>query len=113
MVCLSATPPPCFPGDEDVPHVQHGQHQRRVQAEGGGEAGGEADGPLRSTGRPADAALPRHLGQHQERRETRPTLQCQKDREDEREGEDGKVNEAASGCSTCCDSRRWSLMNDV
>ncbi len=79
-----------FPGDEDVPHVQHRQHQRRVQAEGGGEAGGEADGTLRSTRRPPDAAFPRHLGKHQERREARPTLQCQKNREDEGEGERGQ-----------------------
>lgn len=81
--------PPLFPGDEDVPHVQYRQHQCRVQAEGGGEAGGEADGTLRSTRRPPDATLPRHPCQHQERRETRPTLQREKNREDEGEGELG------------------------
>lgn len=29
-------------GDEDVPYVPHGEPERREQAEGGGETGGEA-----------------------------------------------------------------------
>lgn len=33
---------PVSPGDEDLPHVPRRKHQRREQAEGGGEAGGEA-----------------------------------------------------------------------
>lgn len=107
---------PLFPGDEDIPHVQHWQHQCRVQAEGGGEAGGEADGTLWSPGWPTDTSLPRCPGQHQDRRETRPTLQCQKNREDEGEGEwvlasggggemvgsEKRERKAVSECPTCC-----------
>lgn len=102
------TSPPPFAGDEDVPHVQHWQHQCRIQTEGGGEAGGETDGSLRSTRRQTDATLPWHLGQHQKWRETHPPFQCQKNREDEGEGET-----LGRGSSTCCLCFPWMIYESV
>ena len=110
-----------FPGDEDVPHVQHGQHQCWVQAEGRRKARGEADGTLRAPGRPPDAALPRHAVQHQVRWEACETLQCQENREDEGEGEQSLVClgrgtwwRAAPERSTCCHADLCAcLINDL
>lgn len=109
-----------FPGDEDVPHVQHWQYQCWVQAERGREAGGEADGAFQPTRWPADTTLPWYPGQHQERWETRPTLQCQKNREDEGEGEQGQImwggedggqwavrGRLFSESCTCCHTDLW------
>lgn len=39
---------PSSPGDEDLPHVPLGEHQRREQVERGREAGREADRQRRS-----------------------------------------------------------------
>lgn len=62
------------PGDEDLPHVPRGEHQRGVQAEGGRETGGETDQQGRSRlQHPNGGQIPK-------------AQLCEEDREDEREG---------------------------
>lgn len=67
----------CRSGDEDVPHVPHREHQRREQAEGRREAGGEAVQQVRRPQRQPAAS----------RRPPAEARLRQKNREDEREGE--------------------------
>lgn len=64
-------------GDEDLPHVPHREHQRREQAEGRREAGGEAVRQVRRAQRQPAAS----------RRPPAEARLRQKNREDEREGE--------------------------
>lgn len=62
------------PGDEDLPHVPLGEHQRRGQAKGGWEARGEADWQGRSS------------LQHPNGGQIPEAQLREEDREDEREG---------------------------
>lgn len=72
-----------LPGDENVPHVPRGEHQRREQAERSREARGEAD---REVGRPR---FPYQAG-----REAPETQLCEENRKNEGKGRFGSASQS-------------------